>query len=159
MATKIIYPGTFDPITNGHIDIINRALRLFDKVIVAIAASNKKGTVFVLDERVELVRHVLHNHANVEVREFSGLLVDFTRETKIFTVLRGLRAISDFEYELMLADLNKRLEPQLETIFLTPTEQYTYLSASMIREIAALGGDVSQFVPNEVAKALAKKFR
>lgn len=160
MSAKIIYPGTFDPITNGHVDIIKRALNLFDGVIVAVSAvtsAQKKGNNFDFTERFALVQNVLRQIPKIEVCQFSGLLVDLAREKNVFSVLRGLRAISDFEYELMLADMNRRLEPKIETIFLTPTEHYAYLTASMVREIASLGGDVSRFVPLEVCEALKEK--
>jgi pantetheine-phosphate adenylyltransferase len=155
MSKKIIYPGTFDPITNGHLDLILRATRLFDQVIVAVAENNNKKPSFTYQERLHLARKVLAKYKNkVKVLPFSGLLVNFAKEQKVNVVLRGLRAVSDFEYELQLANTNRCLAKQVETIFLTPAEQFSYISASMVREIAALGGDVSAFVPKEVVRAL-----
>jgi pantetheine-phosphate adenylyltransferase len=151
----VIYPGTFDPITNGHIDLISRAVNLFDKVIVAVAANSKKTVYFPLEKRVKLVSEVLRDYVSVEVISFSGLLVDLAREKNSYVVLRGLRAISDFEYEFQLAGMNKKLEPRFETIFLTPSEQYSYLSSSLVREIALLGGDISPFVPPLVLKSFS----
>lgn len=153
MATAI-YPGTFDPITNGHSDLIRRASRLFDKVILAVAANPGKAPRFGLERRVELARAVLKDLPNVEIREFDSLLVDFTRQCGADVILRGLRAVSDFEYEFQLAGMNRRLAPELETMFLTPAEQFAYISSSLVREIAALGGDVSEFVHPVVAAAL-----
>lgn len=159
MSGSIIYPGTFDPITNGHIDLIERASRLFDKVVVAINANPQKSTLFTLEEREKIIRGVVSKYHNVEVCAFSGLLIEFARNKKILMILRGLRAISDFEYELQLASINRMMEPQIETVFLTPSEKYAYVSASMVREIAALGGDVSFMVPQEVAHELRDKFQ
>jgi pantetheine-phosphate adenylyltransferase len=158
MSGSIIYPGTFDPITNGHIDLIERASRLFTKVIVAIADSSQKGTIFSLVERKKIVVQILAKYRNVEVCTFSGLLIDLTRDKKVTMILRGLRAISDFEYELQLASINRMMEPKIETVFLTPGERYTYISASMVREIASLGGDVSLLVPKVAQRALKEKF-
>lgn len=159
MSGRIIYPGTFDPITNGHIDLIERASRLFTKIIVAIASSPKKHTVFTLKERKEFILDVFAKHRKIEVCAFSGLLVDLSRAKKTSMILRGLRVISDFEYELQLANVNRMMEPKIETVFLTPSEKYTYVSASMVREVASLGGDVSLLVPKVVQNALKKKFR
>jgi pantetheine-phosphate adenylyltransferase len=156
-SNHIIYPGTFDPITNGHIDLVERASRLFDQVIVAIATSTKKATLFTLVEREQLVRKTLAKYRNVEVCTYSGLLIDLARTTGVMVVLRGLRAISDYEYELQLANINRVIEPKIETVFLTPAEKYAYISASMIREIASFGGDVAAFVPAEVQMALKDK--
>ena len=149
-----IYPGTFDPITNGHTDLIHRASILFDKVIVAVAASAGKGPRFTLDERVDLAQRVLADVENVEITSFNTLLVDFTRDCGADVILRGLRAVSDFEYEFQLAGMNRRLAPNVETMFLTPAEQFSYISSSLVREIAALGGDVSEFVHPIVSDAL-----
>lgn len=149
-----IYPGTFDPITNGHSDLIQRAARLFDKVIVAIAASSVKNPRFSIEQRVDLARQVLTGIENIEILEFDTLLVNFTRECKADVILRGLRAVSDFEYEFQLAGMNRRLAPEVETMFLTPAEQFAYISSSLVREIAALGGDVSEFVHPVVVDAL-----
>ena len=159
MTDSIIYPGTFDPITNGHVDLIERASRLFSKVVVAIAKSSKKETLFSIEERERLVRESLGGYSNVEVCIFNGLLIDLTRIKKISMILRGLRAISDFEYELQLANINRVMEPDIETVFLTPSEKYFYVSASMIREIASLNGDVSPFVPKVVQDALKGRFQ
>lgn len=154
---KIIYPGTFDPITRGHEDLVRRASRLFGQVVVAVAASAGKQPIFSLDERLDMARQVLAPLPNVEVASFSELLVDFVREQGTNLVLRGLRAVSDFEYEFQLAGMNRRLYPDLETVFLTPAEQYMFISASMVREIARLGGDVRPFVPAPVAERLASR--
>ncbi len=152
-----IYPGTFDPITNGHSDIIERAARLFDRVVVAVAANPGKSPVFGLAERVKLAGQVLQDLPNVEVQEFNTLLVDFTRECGASVILRGLRAVSDFEYEFQLAGMNRRLAPDVETVFLTPAEQFTFISSSLVKEVSALGGDVKDFVHPVVAAALSQK--
>lgn len=157
MKTIAVYPGTFDPITFGHIDIIARAARMFDHIIVAIAENPKKQPVFTLDERVELSSMVLKHHNNVEVLGFDNLLTDFMKKHEANIILRGLRAVSDFDYEFQLAGMNRRLAPEVESIFLMPGENYTYLSSSFVREIALLGGDVKQFVPELIANALDKK--
>ena len=155
----VVYPGTFDPITNGHADIVARASRLFDKVILGVAVNAGKSPAFSLDERVALAREALTGIARLEIVPFSNLLVDFVRECGAGVVLRGLRAVSDFEYEFQLAGMNRRLAPEVETLFLTPAEQYTYISSGLVREIAALGGDVSEFVHPVVEQALRSKFR
>ena len=149
-----VYPGTFDPITNGHSDLIHRACAIFDRVIVAIAASPGKQPRFSLEQRVALVEQVLSGYGQVEIKEFDTLLVDFTRSCGADVILRGLRAVSDFEYEFQLAGMNRRLAPEVETLFLTPAEQFGYISSSLVREVAALGGDVSEFVHPAVAAAL-----
>lgn len=154
---KVVYPGTFDPITNGHIDLVERACRLFDTVVLAVAASSRKQPLFSLSERVELVRGALSHLNNVEVCGFDCLLVDFVREKNAQAVLRGLRAVSDFEYEFQLANMNRALAPNMESLFLTPAEHLSYISSSIVREIATLQGDVSKFVPPSVARALAQK--
>ena len=154
MSKSIIYPGTFDPITNGHIDLVERASQQFDRVIVAVAASAKKTTLLTLEERQQLVIQVLAKYPNVEICTYSGLLIELARAKEVMVVLRGLRAISDFEYELQLANINRVIEPKLETVFLAPAEKYAYISASIVREIASFGGDVSAFVPVEVQEAL-----
>jgi len=153
-----IYPGTFDPITDGHIDLIVRASKLFYKVIVAVAENRGKAPLFSLNERVELVEKVVLHLPNVEIIGFNNLLIDCAKEQNARVVLRGLRAVSDFEYEFQLAGMNRRLSPELETMFLTPAEQYEFISSSMIREIARLNGDVSSFVPKCVEQQLVKKF-
>ena len=157
MINNIIYPGTFDPITKGHIDIIERALNIFDEVIIGIAANVKKDSSLSLERRFELVQQVLKKYERVQIKKFSGLLIDFAREQNVFVTLRGLRAVSDFEYEFQLANTNRALDHRLETVFLTPAEQYAYISSSMVREIASLGGDISAFVPKEVGEVLAQK--
>ena len=154
---KVVYPGTFDPITNGHRDLVERACRLFDHVIVAVAANSRKSPMFALDTRVELARQTLSHLKNVEVCGFDNLLVDFVRECGAQGVLRGLRAVSDFEYEFQLANMNRALAPEMESLFLTPAEHLSYISSSIVREIAILGGDVSKFVPPEVELALKSK--
>jgi pantetheine-phosphate adenylyltransferase len=156
MSKKVIYPGTFDPITNGHIDLVLRALRMFDSVVIGITDNAQKNTLFTLEERVAMVRKVFQGNKKVRICTFDGLLIDFARKQKIMAVLRGLRAVSDFEYELQLASLNRRMESKIDTIFLTPAEQHAYVSSSLIREIASLGGDVSQFVPPVVQKAFTR---
>jgi pantetheine-phosphate adenylyltransferase len=159
MQITAIYPGTFDPITNGHLDLIVRASKLYSKVVVAVAVNRGKTPLFSLEERVSLVKEVVNNLANVQVTGFGNLLVDCAREQGADVILRGLRAVSDFEYEFQLAGMNKRLAPRLETVFLTPAEQYEFISSSMIREIAQLDGDVSYFVPNVVHRSLIEKLR
>lgn len=154
---KVVYPGTFDPITRGHEDIVRRAAGLFDHVIVAVARSTGKNPMFSLDERVELASKVLSDCPNVEVLGFSGLLMQFVREQGARAVVRGLRAVSDFEYEFQLAGMNRQLFPEMETIFLTPAEQYMFVSASLVREIAQLKGDVSKFVSPMVQERIALK--
>lgn len=154
MQVIAVYPGTFDPITNGHTDIVRRATRLFDRVVVAVAASPAKQPFFNLDERVGLARDALSGLGNVEVTGFSGLLAKFMREQQAQVILRGLRAVSDFEHEFQLAGMNRHLAPELETLFLTPAEEFAYVSSSLVREIAALGGDVSHFVSGPVEAAL-----
>jgi pantetheine-phosphate adenylyltransferase len=155
----IVYPGTFDPITCGHEDLVKRALSLFDGVIVAVAENTPKVPCFSLDERVELARLALSGLDNVRVESFSGLLVDFVRSQGSCMVLRGLRAVSDFEYEFQLAGMNRRLAPEMETVFLTPAEQHMFVSASMVREIARLRGDVRPFVHPMVAERLVARYK
>ena len=157
MRTIAVYPGTFDPITNGHIDLVMRASRLFEHVIVAVAINPSKKPAFRLDERVNLAMQTLLHLPNVEVCSFKGLLVDVAREKKAQVIIRGLRAVSDFEHEFQLAGMNRHMEPNVETMFLTPAEQFSYISSSLVREVASLGGDVSAFVPPCVAVALNNK--
>ena len=156
---KAVYPGTFDPLTSGHEDLVRRASRLFDRVVLGIADSRAKRTFFSLEERVALANKVLRDVRNVEVIGFKGLLTDFVRKQKARVVLRGLRAVSDFEYEFQLAGMNRDLYPDMETIFLTPGDQHMFISATLVREIALLGGDVKKFVHPIVRKALAAKVK
>ena len=155
---SVIYPGTFDPITNGHVDLTERAARLFDRVVVAIAHSEKKTPLFNLQQRVELCQSSLAHLDNVEVMGFSNLLTDFAQSQGARCVLRGLRAVADFEYEFQLANMNRAMYPEFESIFLTPAEHLSYISSSLVREIASLGGDISPFVPESVGAALRKRF-
>ncbi len=155
---SVIYPGTFDPVTNGHVDLAERAARLFDRVVFAIAHSPKKTPFFTLDERISLSEEALSHLNNVSVMGFSGLLIDFARDQNTECVLRGLRAVADFEYEFQLANMNRAMYKEFESVFLTPSEHLSYISSSLVREIAELGGDVSQFVPVNVATALKNKF-
>lgn len=154
-----VYPGTFDPITNGHVDLVDRAAPLFETLIVGVAASPSKGPALPLDLRVGLAREALAGHANVEVRGFDTLLAHFVRDIGAGVLLRGLRAVSDFEYEFQMASMNRHLIPEVETLFLTPAEQYGFISSSLVREISRLGGDVSGFVPAAVAAALEAQRR
>ncbi|WP_016855260.1 pantetheine-phosphate adenylyltransferase [Halomonas smyrnensis] len=153
-----VYPGTFDPITNGHFDLIERASRLFDKVVVAIATSPGKGPTLDLDTRTALARQVIEGLDNVEVTGFSGLMTEFMKQQQARVLLRGLRAVSDFEYELQLANMNRAQMPELETVFLTPEVENSYISSSLVREIARLGGDVSKHVHPEVAETLKRHY-
>ena len=158
---SVVYPGTFDPITNGHCDLILRAARLFDRVVVAVAADTGKAPAFNSEQRVDLVRHVVRaqpHTKNVEVVSFSGLLVNFARQMGVGVIMRGLRAVSDFEYEFQLAGMNRRMAPDIETLFLTPDEKFAYISSSLVREIARLGGDVTAFVAPAVQAALRERF-
>lgn len=159
MPVTAIYPGTFDPITNGHSDLIQRAARLFDKVVVAVAANPKKEPLFNLQERVELAREVLVGLDNVEICGFDSLLADFAHQQGARVILRGLRAVSDFEYEFQLAGMNRRLAPDVETLFLTPAEKYTFISSSLVKEVASLGGEVTDFVDAKVKAALNNRLR
>ena len=157
MTVSAMYPGTFDPITLGHEDLVRRATRLFDRVVVAIAANPGKEPMFSLDERVALAKSVLTGFDGVEVTGYEGLTVEFAREHGLQVIVRGLRAISDFEYEFQLANMNRHLTDEVETAFLTPTETYTYISSSLVREIASLGGDISEFVSPAVREALLER--
>lgn len=158
-AITAVYPGTFDPITNGHTDLVQRAAQLFDRVIVAIAASSNKQPTFSSEQRVDLARQALEGLANVQVIPFDTLLADFVQAHHAQVILRGLRAVSDFEYEFQLAEMNRHLAPGVETMFLTPAERYTFISSSLVREIASLGGDVSAFVHPQVEAALRTRMR
>ena len=158
-ARVAVYPGTFDPITNGHIDLACRAAPLFDRLVVAIAESAGKGPAFDLEQRIELARIALADVPNVEIRGFASLLADFVEEIGAGVILRGLRAVSDFEYEFQLASMNRHLIPEAETMFLTPAEQYSFISSSLVREVARLGGDVSSFVPPAVQRRLTALFK
>jgi pantetheine-phosphate adenylyltransferase len=154
-----IYPGTFDPITNGHLDLLTRALKLFDRIVVSVARNPAKSPLFTEQERISLVRSVVGTNPRVRVEAFEGLLVDYAQAKKAAAVVRGLRAISDFEYELQMALMNRKLNTSVETVFLMPNEKYTYLNSSIVREIACFGGDVRSFVPAVVHRALQQKIR
>ena len=156
---KAIYPGTFDPITNGHVDLVSRASSLFDKIIVGVAESPGKSPALPLTDRCDLARLALAGLPNVEVRGFHSLLADFVHEVGAGVLLRGLRAVSDFEYEFQLASMNRHLIPDVETLFLTPAEQHSFISSTLVREVARLGGDVSGFVPPAVAAALSARWK
>jgi pantetheine-phosphate adenylyltransferase len=155
-----IYPGSFDPVTNGHLDVIQRAGTLFDELIVAVALNDQKhkSTLFSIEERIALLRQTCAHIPNLRVVRLNGLLVDFAKQEKVVAIVRGLRAISDFEFEFQMALMNRKMEPTLETIFMMPKEEYTYISSRIVKEIARLGGNVESFVPDWVARALAKKF-
>ena len=155
---RVVYPGTFDPITRGHEDVVRRAAGLFGEIVVAVAES-RSGTLFSIEERVGMAREIFVNFSNVRVEGFSGLLMDYVRSQNARVVLRGLRAVSDFEYEFQLAGMNRNLYPEMETLFLTPAEQYTFISATMVREVARFGGDVGKFVSPLVAARLQQKFK
>ncbi|SMO34007.1 pantetheine-phosphate adenylyltransferase [Fodinibius sediminis] len=162
MKTLALYPGSFDPITYGHLDILERATELFSKVIVTIAINNNKETVFTGDERESLIRECLEGKtwaSQVEIQQFTGLLVDFAKEKNAQTLVRGVRQISDFEYEFRMALTNRRLAPEVDTVFLMPNEQLTFISASLVKEVGYWGGNLSSFVPEHVEKALKEKFR
>jgi pantetheine-phosphate adenylyltransferase len=157
MSVVAIYPGSFDPLTNGHIDIIERGARLFDRIIVAMLVNMDKSPLFTLHERVDIAREVFAAHANVEVDTFDGLLVDYAERKKAGVIVRGLRAISDFEYEMQMALMNRRLRPEVETVFMMPAEPYTYVSSRLVKEIVALGGSVKGLVPAIVERRLREK--
>lgn len=154
-----IYPGTFDPITFGHIDVIDRAIELFSQVIVLVAKNASKAPLFSIDERLEMIREVLRDKKGVSIDCFDGLLVEYARRHKANVIVRGLRAVSDFEYEFQMALTNRKLAPSIDTVFLVPHEDYTYLTSSIVREVARLGGDVSDFVPTSVQRRLTQKLR
>ncbi len=156
---KVVFPGTFDPITNGHIELVERAAKMFSSVIVAVAENARKTPTFDIHSRVALAKEALKSLNNVEVQGFSVLLADFVRSQNAKAIIRGLRAVSDFEYEFQLANMNRRLAPDIETLFLTPAEHNSFISSSLVSEIAQLGGDISSFVPKVVASALNDKFK
>ena len=153
-----IFPGSFDPLTNGHVDIILRSAHLFERITVAVLVNAEKNPLFSADERVAIIQEVFREYPNIDVDTFDGLLVEYARRRRASALIRGLRAVSDFEYEFQLAWMNRRLSAEFETIFLTPAEQYAFISSSMIREIAKLGGNVSDFVPEAINRALVEKF-
>lgn len=159
MQNIIVYPGTFDPITFGHIDLIERAARTLGRVIIAVAANTGKNPLFSLEERVSLAREIFAGNPNIQIVGFKTLLINFMREQNANIILRGLRVVSDFDYEFQLAGMNRHLAPDIESVFLMPAENFTYISSSFVREIASLGGEVKQFVPEIVVQALHKKFQ
>ncbi|WCE29838.1 pantetheine-phosphate adenylyltransferase [Vibrio sp. SCSIO 43137] len=156
-TSRVIYPGTFDPITNGHLDLILRSAKMFDHVTIGVAASPSKKTMFTLDERVSLIEEVIKPYDNISVIGFSGLLVDFAKQENANLLIRGLRTTVDFEYEFGLTNMYRKLLPSLESVFLTPSEEYAFLSSTIVREVAIHGGEINQFVPANVASALKKK--
>lgn len=158
MAAGALYPGTFDPFTNGHEEIVRRAAAVFGRVVVAVAASPKKQPLFDLEQRINQITNILDNLPDVTVLGYEGLTVDFARKHNVGVIVRGLRAVSDFEYEFQLATMNRHLESKVETVFLTPTEEFMFVSSTLVREIAKMGGDVSRFVDSRVDKALKKAF-
>jgi len=155
---RAVYPGSFDPVTNGHLDVIERASRLYDEVLVAIAHNEAKEGLFSFEERVTLLKEAVECHPNVRVTQFSGLLVNFAREVDAQVIIRGLRAVSDFEYEFQMALMNRKLDGDVETMFLMPKEEYSYVSSRLVKEIARLGGSIDAFVPDCIARALREKF-
>ena len=157
MSTLAVYPGSFDPLTNGHVDIISRGARLFDRIIVAILVNAKKSPLFTMDERVDITRSVFKTHSNVEVDTFDGLLVDYVERRNAQVIVRGLRAVSDFEFEFQMALMNRRLRPAIETVFMMPAEQYTYISSRLIKEVFTLGGEITGLVPPVVEARLRAK--
>jgi pantetheine-phosphate adenylyltransferase len=157
MSTLAVYPGSFDPLTNGHVDIISRGARLFDRIVVAILVNAEKAPMFSMDERVEIARAVFKSQSNVEVDTFDGLLVDYVERKRAQAIVRGLRAVSDFEFEFQMALMNQRLNPRIETVFMMPAEQYTYISSRLIKEVFSLGGRVHGMVPELVEQRLREK--
>ncbi len=157
MSVGAMYPGTFDPVTNGHLNLVRRAAKLFDRVVVAAAASPNKTPMFSLDERIGMARAALADAPNITVDGYTGLTVDYVRQHGLHVIIRGLRAVSDFEFEFQLATMNRHLQPEIESVFLTPAEEYTFVSSTFVREIGILGGDIRAFVPEVVAAALARK--
>jgi pantetheine-phosphate adenylyltransferase len=158
MKHVAVYPGTFDPVTNGHVDLVERSLRIFDEVIVAVAANPKKAPLFPLDERIAMFTEVIAHFSNVVIEGFDGLLVDYVKQKKAAGIIRGLRAVSDFEYEMQMALMNRRLDSAIETVFLMPNEEYSFITSTIVKEAASYGGDVSSLVPKVVVEKLKKKF-
>jgi pantetheine-phosphate adenylyltransferase len=154
-----IYPGTFDPVTNGHLDLVKRALRIFDEVIIAVAPSQRKQPLFSMQRRINLIRNAIHKIKRAKVEVFEGLLVDYVREKRGIAILRGLRAISDYEYELQMAHMNRRLDTAIETVFMMPSEEYSFLTSSIVKEVVSFGGSVKGLVPVGVERALTDKLR
>ena len=159
MSKIAIYPGTFDPITNGHIDLIQRTLKIFDEIIVAVASSQQKESLFSSEERLELITQAVRDLKGAQAELFDSLLVDYAQDKESIAIVRGLRAVSDFEYELQMALMNRRLNSSIETVFMMPSEEYTFLSSTMVKEVASFGGDVKGLVPHVVEKALKEKFK
>ena len=159
MSLIAVYPGTFDPITNGHTDLVNRGVKIFDKVIIAVAQNPSKNTLFNVKERIEFIQEIFDANSQVEIYSLDKLLVDFANNHNATVILRGLRAVSDFEYEVQLASMNRSMEPNIESVFMSPAEEYGFLSSSIIKEIAKHGGDLSKFVDKTVLAALQKKLR
>jgi len=157
MPVGAMYPGTFDPVTNGHLNLVRRAARFFDHIVVAVAASPNKTPMFSLEERIGMARAALADSPNITVDGYSGLTVDYVRQHGLLVIIRGLRAVSDFEFEFQMATMNRHLQPEIESVFLTPAEEYTFVSSTFVREIGILGGDIRPFVPEGVAAALARK--
>jgi len=153
-----VYPGTFDPVTNGHVDLVERSLRIFDELVVAVAANPKKQPLFSLNERIDLFRKAISRYRRVKIEGFDGLLVDYVRAKKAVGIIRGLRAVSDFEYEMQMALMNRRLDSDIETVFLMPNEEYSFITSTIVKEAASYGGDVSSLVPKVVVEKLRKKF-
>ena len=158
MSQRAIYPGTFDPMTKGHVDLIERACNLFDQIVIAIAASEAKNPLFTLDERIKIAEKIFKNNEKVKVTGFSGLLVDLAKDNDAKILIRGLRVVADFEYEFQLANMNRAMMPELESVFLTPKEQYSYISSSLVKEICKMGGDVSEFVDPIALSELKRKY-
>ena len=159
MSLIAVYPGTFDPITNGHSDLVNRGVKIFDKVIIAVAQNPSKNTLFTVKERIEFIQEIFDSNSQVEIYSLDKLLVDFANDHNATVILRGLRAVSDFEYEVQLASMNRSMEPNIESVFMSPAEEYGFLSSSIIKEIAKHGGDLSKFIDKAVLAALQKKLR
>ena len=158
MSQRAIYPGTFDPMTKGHVDLIERACNLFDEIVIAIAASEAKNPLFTLDERIKIAEKIFKNNEKVKVIGFSGLLVDLAKDNDAKILIRGLRVVADFEYEFQLANMNRAMMPELESVFLTPKEQYSYISSSLVKEICKMGGDISEFVDPIALSELKRKY-